>query len=180
VLCDFYKESEHFRHKIDPKIQTITKFRRMIEKYFGLNFDCSTGTYWVCDRSKGNGDLKWVIYDKHKLDTDYNAYNWHFTEFLKIVSNYPVLIKRIQEKPKIVPVQSIRLNWNSSTDAESGIKTYVVYKNGVEVKRTLSTEWVDYNVHSNFEYSVAAVNGVGLVSDASVPVTVKLLTYPGD
>ena len=73
----------------------------------------------------------------------------------------------------------VDLMWNASADPESGIAEYVVYRGGVEVGRSAVTTFSDASVAQStiYSYEVSAVNGDGLESSRSAPLSV---TTPAD
>lgn len=72
-----------------------------------------------------------------------------------------------------VSTESISLSWNASTDAESGIAYYRVFRAGEEIATPTDTEYLDVGLQAGtaYEYRVSAVNGDGLESDLSDPAT---------
>ena len=76
-----------------------------------------------------------------------------------------------------VSTTRIDLVWNPSTDPETGISEYVVYRDGGEVARTASTGYSDTGLTAStvYQYRVSAVNGAGTEGDQSGPENVKTL-----
>ena len=76
------------------------------------------------------------------------------------------------------PVGSSRvdLNWQASTDAESGINKYQVYRNGVMIGSSTLTTFADLTAlpNSSYVYRVTALNGFNVESSFSNGVTVNL------
>jgi hypothetical protein len=72
----------------------------------------------------------------------------------------------------------IQLNWTASTDAESGVDHYVIYRNGVSLGTTASLSFDDTNAvaGTTYVYEVAAVNGEGLEGSKSASDSVNILS----
>lgn len=71
----------------------------------------------------------------------------------------------------------VDLVWNASTDDETGITEYVVYRDGAEAGRSPTTSYSDTGLQAStvYQYRVSAVNGEGLESSRSGPENVKTL-----
>ena len=69
---------------------------------------------------------------------------------------------------------TVELNWDNSTDSESGIQQYIVYRNNIIFTTATSNSYIDNNVFENtsYSYKIAAVNNAGLVSGLSNQVDV--------
>ncbi len=67
----------------------------------------------------------------------------------------------------------ITLNWTASTDSQSNVDHYVVYRNGSAIDTAASTSYSDTNVQTgtNYVYSVSAVNRDGYESGQSATLT---------
>jgi len=63
-------------------------------------------------------------------------------------------------------LDSISISWPASTDAESGIARYNVYRDGIFYRATMTPALVETGLPdgTEFEYRIAAVNGAGLES----------------
>ncbi|MBN1782331.1 DNRLRE domain-containing protein [bacterium] len=63
----------------------------------------------------------------------------------------------------------VGLSWSASSDAESGIAGYRIYRDGVFAGYTVNTTYADEDLvpGSSYTYTVSAVNGAGLESDPS-------------
>ncbi len=61
--------------------------------------------------------------------------------------------------------------WSAAGDAESGIAQYIVYRDGVRVGATTTTQFSDAGLSpsTGYSYEVAAVNGAGLTGARSAP-----------
>jgi len=64
----------------------------------------------------------------------------------------------------------VDLSWNESTDAESGVSLYTVYRDGVEIGTSPTTNFSDTTAPANETaiYQVSASNSGGIESDASL------------
>ena len=63
----------------------------------------------------------------------------------------------------------VALTWNASTDTLSGVQNYSVYRNNVAIAETVDLSYTDTTTvtGTNYEYKVAARDGVGNVSSLS-------------
>jgi len=66
-------------------------------------------------------------------------------------------------------LDSISISWPASTDAESGIARYNVYRDGVFHRATMTPALVEIGLPdgTEYEYRIAAVNGAGIESGQS-------------
>jgi fibronectin type 3 domain-containing protein len=69
--------------------------------------------------------------------------------------------------------RQIDLQWGDATDPESGIAVYNVFRDGARVTATAGTVYSDAGraPGTTYTYEVSAVNGAGLESGRSAPVT---------
>ena len=76
-----------------------------------------------------------------------------------------------------VSTTQIDLVWSPSTDGETGISEYVVYRDGFEVGRSTSTSYSDTGLTAStvYQYRISAINGQGLESGQSGPENEKTL-----
>jgi fibronectin type 3 domain-containing protein len=75
----------------------------------------------------------------------------------------------------------IELSWSPSTDPETGVALYRVFRDGAEVAAATSAAYTDSGLAPNteYEYRVSAVNGEGLESDLSEPASAVTLDEGG-
>ncbi|MBI2652350.1 fibronectin type III domain-containing protein, partial [Candidatus Woesearchaeota archaeon] len=73
---------------------------------------------------------------------------------------------------------SVTLSWSASSDPESGVTNYKVYRNNAVVGQPVSTSFIDTGLAqgTTYTYEVSAVNGAGLESARSLPLNVTTLT----
>ena len=73
---------------------------------------------------------------------------------------------------------TITLTWTASTDSQSNVDHYVVYRNGLAIGTSTTTSYSDTNVQvaTSYSYQVSAVNRDGFESGQSAAVT---LGVPG-
>ncbi|MBX9736061.1 MAG: immunoglobulin domain-containing protein [Phycisphaerales bacterium] len=73
---------------------------------------------------------------------------------------------------------SIQLSWPASTDAQSGIARYNIYRNGAFYRAATTNSLLDDALPdaTNFSYRVSAVNGGGVESAQSAPLNAATLT----
>lgn len=71
----------------------------------------------------------------------------------------------------------VRLTWGSSTDTQSGLNSYYVYRNGAKLGSTTSTSYTDTTgtAGTNYTYGVSAVDRVGNESGMSTTVQFTFL-----
>ncbi len=66
----------------------------------------------------------------------------------------------------------VTLTWNAASDALSGVQTYIVKRNNVEIGRTSSLSYVDNSAPQGANtYVVVAMDGVGNTTFSDAPVT---------
>jgi hypothetical protein len=72
---------------------------------------------------------------------------------------------------------AIRLTWSPSTDAQSGVVSYAIYRNGVQIGMSATTDYTDSTaaVGVAYSYTIAANNGSGVSSAQSAPLAARLL-----
>jgi chitodextrinase len=80
-----------------------------------------------------------------------------------------------------VGTQRIDVTWSPSSDEDSGIADYRVFRDGAEVGTPTGTEYQDTGLESGttYEYRVSAVNGEGLESNLSVVASARTLDVEG-
>jgi len=80
-----------------------------------------------------------------------------------------------------VSFDQVDLNWSASSDPESGIAYYRVFRDGSEVGTSGVTSFQDpgLTASTSYEYRVSAVNGEELESELSEPATAITLDEPG-
>ncbi len=80
-----------------------------------------------------------------------------------------------------VSAESVSLSWSPSTDDESAIAYYRVFRDGSEIATPAGVEFQDSGLASGttYEYRVSAVNGQGLESDLSVAASATTLVVEG-
>lgn len=76
-----------------------------------------------------------------------------------------------------VSTTEIDLTWNPSSDPETGILEYVVYREGAEIARSTTTTFSDAGLapSTTYTYRVSAVNGDSIQGSDSSPINVKTL-----
>lgn len=68
----------------------------------------------------------------------------------------------------------VALSWNAATDAESGVASYNILRNGLLIGNSTGLSYTDTTVaaSTSYRYSIVAVNGVGLsTSSPEIPVS---------
>ena len=89
--------------------------------------------------------------------------------------------------------KTVRIAWSRSTDSESGIARYLVYRDNVFIAQTADTAFIDTGLSDNtlYTYAVEAVNSMGCLSgksntlqvttgtDAMKPTLVSVCTWYG-
>jgi len=101
--------------------------------------------------SAGNGELFKVL-----LDTN--------------APTVPANLQGVAESPT-----TVRLTWNAASDPQSGIAHYCLYRDNVEVGTSTSLAFTNIGLlpATSYSYKVAAVNGEGLESGQSSPISVS-------
>jgi hypothetical protein len=68
----------------------------------------------------------------------------------------PIRVKAIASGEK-----KVNLSWHAATDTESGIRRYVIYRNGERIAESKSNNFADTGLHESTEYSyqITALNG---------------------
>ena len=71
----------------------------------------------------------------------------------------------------------IDLIWQASDDPESGISSYNIYRDGINIGQSTTTSFSNtgLNAGTTYTYKVSAVNGVGLESAKSSPISATTL-----
>jgi chitodextrinase len=99
------------------------------------------------------------------------SYDWvlHISTSAFMDSTPPSVPQSLDADP--ISENRIDLAWQASSDPESGIYRYKIYRNDVNVGQTSSTSYSDMNLQENttYSYQVSAVNGAGLESAKSSP-----------
>lgn len=71
----------------------------------------------------------------------------------------------------------IELSWHQSTDPETGVAAYNIYRNGAFVSSVTGTAFADAVFeHTTYSYEISAVNLHGLEGPHSIPVSVPAYT----
>ena len=80
-----------------------------------------------------------------------------------------------------VSFDQVDLNWSASSDPESGVAFYRVFRDGSEVGTSAVTSFQDpgLTASTRYEYRVSAVNGEDLESELSEPAATTTLDEPG-
>ena len=96
-------------------------------------------------------------------------------------------------RPMAISESQIDLTWGGASDPGSGIRSYIIYRNGIEVGSSSTTTFSDMGLTegTSYIYEVSAVNGAGLEGAKSatvtgttladtIPITVESATASGD
>lgn len=72
---------------------------------------------------------------------------------------------------------SIALSWNAASDPESGISHYRIFRDGSYAGQATALSWTETGLAegTSYDFAVSAVNGVGLESGQTAPVTATTL-----
>ncbi len=73
---------------------------------------------------------------------------------------------------------AIELAWTPSSDTESGVSRYKVYRDGAPVAQPAGPPWTDTGLAeaTTYSYRVSALNGAGLESEPSLPAAATTAT----
>ncbi len=79
---------------------------------------------------------------------------------------------------QVVNESQINLTWNASSDPESRIREYKIFRDGTQIGTTSNTSYSDRGLFESttYTYTVIAVNGSGLESGHSHPVQAATLS----
>jgi len=101
-------------------------------------------------------------------------------ELFKVLldTNAPTVPGNLQGTPQ--SSTAIKLTWNASSDPQSGIDHYVIYRDNVEVGTSSSLVFTNTGLlpATGYSFKLAAVNGEGLESAPTSPVPVNTLNVP--
>jgi len=83
----------------------------------------------------------------------------------------PTIPQNLQAQP--ISENQIDLSWDASTDSESGVDHYNIYRDSSFIAQSASTSYQDTSLsgETTYTYEVSAVNGQGLESDRSSAVS---------
>ena len=106
--------------------------------------------------------------------------------FLALVSLAGLLWAQADNQPPTTPqdffaysasITRADMHWQPATD-NSGLVTYIVYRDGVEIARTQNTTYTDISVtpHHTYTYHVVAVDAAG---NESLPSRTSTVTIGG-
>jgi hypothetical protein len=98
-------------------------------------------------------------------------------ELFKVLldTNAPSAPTNLQGTPQ--SPKAIALTWNAASDPQSGVAHYCIYRDDVQVATTTSLSFTNTGLlpGTSYSFKVTAVNGEGLESDPSAPVSVGTL-----
>ncbi|MBN1854503.1 MAG: DNRLRE domain-containing protein, partial [Pirellulales bacterium] len=145
---------------------------------------------WIDDPSTNYG---LIISDEN--NTDGMEFDSSESATLSYRPRLTLSFRGVDDTPPSIPtgltatddgISSIALSWEASTDLESGIAGYRVFRDNVEIGTTTTTSFLDVDRDTNtiYSYAVLAINGQGVESGLSnpavehqiipVPIQVKL------
>lgn len=80
-------------------------------------------------------------------------------------------------KTEYVFQKELKLSWDESTDDESGVKEYQIFRNGKKIDTVVSTEYIDSTVTADtkYNYMIKAIDRSGNISNASNTLSVNTL-----
>jgi chitodextrinase len=69
---------------------------------------------------------------------------------------------------------SVTLTWSASSDPESGVDSYNIYRDGARVGSSTSTSFMDAGLQASttYSYQISAINGEGIESARSAPLSI--------
>ena len=116
----------------------------------------------------------------HTADYGNDAVNWEASNAggtpgqanVVIDSSTPSTPANLSAQAVFSPTAEISLAWTASSDPESYVAYYVIYRNGVSLGTSTTNSYVDTAVvtGSNYSYSVSAVNRDGYASAQSATI----------
>jgi hypothetical protein len=90
-------------------------------------------------------------------------------------------------KATVLSSSQITLSWTASSDPETVVSHYEIFRGGIKIGQTITTSFSDSGLLSgtSYFYQVSSVNGIGLQSPKSVVSVATETTYvlekiPGD
>jgi hypothetical protein len=147
---------------------TVTvKLAGLTGSYTATWFDTRTGTETVLGSLAGGSDH---VIDPPSMD------DWVLLLTTTINdSTPPESPSGLQATP--VSESAVKLTWHPSSDPESGVTTYKVYRDGILIGQSVSAEYSDASLNEAtfYTYEVSGVNGAGLESNKSTPVSTTTL-----
>lgn len=101
-------------------------------------------------------------------------------ELFKVLldTNAPSVVANLQGTPQ--SPKAIALTWNAAPDPQSGVAHYCIYRDDVQMATTPALSFTNTGLlpGTSYSFKVTAVNGEGLESDPSAPVSVSTLVIP--
>jgi hypothetical protein len=149
-------------------------------KRVGFYLDSGDHLNWTLQVVATNGSHNIRVADiGNDGDTDIVGANWQGppVEFWENLLNVPT-----DSTPPTAPIglsatpvsqTQINLAWTAASDPESGVASYRIYRNSVQVGSSTGTSFNNTGLTEGtvYTYEVAAVNGAGLQGTKSSPVT---------
>ncbi len=88
----------------------------------------------------------------------------------------PTVPSSLSAQLAITPANRITLNWAASTDPDSFVDHYTIYRNGAAIGTSLTATYADTDIQpaTAYTYQVTAVNRDGFESDPSVSISATL------
>ena len=73
----------------------------------------------------------------------------------------------------------LQISWDASTDPESGLSSYGIYRDGISIGTSTTTSIADASASFDtpHSYTVSATNGDGIESDQSMPVSTQVTSF---
>ena len=120
----------------------------------------------------------------HTADYGNDAINWEASNSggtpgqanLVIDTLPPTVPTNLAGQALVSPASEISLAWNASSDLQSYVDHYVIYRSGIAVGTSTTTSFVDTTIAAgtNYTYTVAAVNRDGYSSAQSTSISIGL------
>ena len=151
--------AKHYDVKLTPD-----EYRR-ITLWLDLNSN-ELGAYTKVEEQK-RGEVIWP-------ELDVEPWNPLGLEVLSKDTTPPPVVIGVRAAP--APSSTMVLTWNAATDAESGVDSYHIYRNGTRVATVFGTRYTDLAPERNKRctYEVAALNRAGLEGARSAPLVVTV------
>jgi hypothetical protein len=92
------------------------------------------------------------------------------TEFDETPPSVPANVSGVSNTP-----YSVNISWNGSTDSESGVLLYKIFRDDILVGQATGPAYTDTGLVENtpYTYSITALNGSWVESQGSTPITVR-------
>ena len=150
-----------------------------------VNFQLATENGWITLFATDLTKIDTVFYGPQTSDVsqgrlpDGGSNYAFFTQPTPSIDSSPPSVPSGLSLTSVTDTQ-VDFQWNASTDEQSGVAAYRIYRNGVQIATTTETSYSDTAIIPGgvYSYRVSAVNGDGIESDLSTAIGSSLDTSP--